>query len=156
MKSNAKLLHGKRNLYVGWSGSHLSYEVRLYQVINSQDMEVEVKEWNATLHENDLQIKEVEFETRQFNIDDQYKIKVISSGVGEEEPKEGRFTVVSDKEDPLSKNPEIRKQLFHLQASWLAKQGNYGEWQFEAYQKLGNNKNYLAEAVRFGLSLGVQ
>ena len=161
LKKDAKLLPGKRSqLHIGWSDGSSStssdtlYTVALYK--NGSNEPVLRKDNISFGHQNnhhELRLKEVTLDSagHEFKVGERYQVKIATSG---KEPAIGTFKVVSESEDPFLKVPEVRKQLFYIQAGWLANQGNGDEWQFEAYQKVGGMPNYSAKMVRWGLSLG--
>jgi len=168
---NAKLLEGKRQLHIGWSGGPSRYRVQVYQVLNGTDKEVkELYEPNIQIGSGNcqkLEIPEVRLKTWTFEKGKRYKIK-ITNEAGKK--KIGTFTVVSDSQDPRqgakvvipvsaesSDTKEVEVTLlpsFLLQAGWLAQHGN-GEWMLEAYQTVvASQKNHSAQLVKLALSLG--
>jgi hypothetical protein len=170
---NAKLLEGKRQLHVAWAGKPSDYQVQLYQVLNGRNKEV--KELDEPTIQKPrttdcakLEIQEVKLKTWTFKKGERYKIKITDNNT--HQSVEDTFTIVSDSEDPRfdakfkmltsaegSNTKDIPVTLlpdFHLQASWLAQQGN-GEWKLEAYQTVVHHNSYSADLVKWGLSLGI-
>lgn len=158
---NAKLLPGKRSqLHVGWSDTTLSdassktlYTVEIYKNGSNEPV---FKDNISFIHPSEcdeLRIREITLNSagHEFKVGEHYQVEIATSY--SDEKAKGTFQVVSEHEDPFLNAPEVRKQLFYIQAGWLANQGN-GEWQFEAYQKVGGIPDYSAKMVRWGLSLG--
>ncbi len=166
---NAKLLEGKRQLYVAWTGGMPDYQVQVYQVVNGRDKEVKELGKHGK-HDSGqfqkLEIQEVRLKTWTFEEGERYKIKITNKAGNKSID---TFTVVSDSQDPRqgakvvmpvsaesSDTKEVEVTLlpsFLLQASWLAQHGN-GEWMLEAYQTVASQKNHSAQLVKLGLSLG--
>ncbi len=153
---NAKLLSGKRSkLYVGWAGGSSSdYTLRLYKADDANGAYEDVSSLaipDISHNQGNCHLQEVAIDVarHEFKAGEHYKVEITNSG----DPAVGTFQVVSESQDPFSDTPEARKQLFHLQAIWLADKGN-GEWQFEAYQKVSGKENESARIVRWGLSRG--
>ncbi len=146
LKKNAKLLAGKRKLYLGWYGGKAPFKV---QLLNQNGKKI--ISYN-TIKQN------IHFLKRRFRAGQRYQILITDA---KQNQARGKFKVVAQSvlsypQAKKIKHSRLLKRQFKktLLATWLASLNN-GEWVLEAYQQVaGIHHYYPAELVQKGLILG--
>ena len=143
---NAKLLAGKRKLYLGWYGGKPPFKV---QLLNKNGKKI--TSYN-TIKQN------IHFLKRRFRAGQRYQILITDA---KQNQVRGKFKVVAQSilsypQAKKIKHSRLLKRQFKktLLATWLASLNN-GEWMLEAYQQVAEIHHYYpAELVKKGLILG--
>ena len=144
LKKNAKLLAGKRKLYLGWYGGKPPFKVQLRYG-------KKISSYNTIKHN-------IHFLKRRFRAGQRYQILITDA---KQNQVRGKFKVVAQSilsypQAKKIKHSRLLKRQFKktLLATWLASLNN-GEWMLEAYQQVaGIHHYYPAELVKKGLILG--
>jgi hypothetical protein len=150
VEKNAKLLKGKRQLYVGWLGGYPPYQIQVHRFINGK--KTEVTNLRTTFTQTCSSLLEVALKQWLFKEGELYQLKIIDA---HQKSAQGQFRVVSNSQNPRwrwtsEKVKELQASPI-LQAIWLAQQG-HGEWRLEAYQQVGMLKTHSARLIKRGLA----
>lgn len=143
---NAKLIAGKRPLYLSWYSNNESttYHVKIIQEGKTESL------WNKTFKgiEPEQDVIVGEFLSKQLTTG-KYLIYISTDGNFQDDAK-GGFTVVNEFQSEAtamanSGLPEIDREI--MLAAWLLKIQNEDEWRFEAYQRVYNKQSVIAQKL---------